>query len=137
MAILTRKDAETVLQQFICVDSTSSQPADYALIREALLVVASLSDYQILGICADSAEQGLRSLRSYSTALGYEGLPEVQSIPGVVYIKYNPRLGRAYMESYAGEHRGVLVSCQSDYSDGVNDTFGHLPLDLLGGTYKT
>lgn len=132
MAILIRKDAEQVLQQFICVDSASPQPFDYALIREALLLVASLSDYQILGICADNAEQGLRSLSSYSTALGYETLPEIRAISGAVYIKYNPMRERAYMEPYTGVHRGVLVSCQSDYSDGVNDTFGHLPLDLFG-----
>lgn len=130
MAILTRKDAEKVLQQFICNDA-SPQPSDFALIREALLLVASLSDYQILGICADNAEQGLRSLYSYSNALGYETLPDIQAIPGAVYIKYNPMRERAYMESYTGEHRGVLVSCQSDYSDGVNETFGHLPLNLF------
>ncbi len=130
MAILTRKDAEKLLQQFICNDA-SPQPSDSALIREALLLVASLSDYQILGICADNAEQGLRSLYSYSKALGYETIPEIATIPGATYIKYNPVRGRAYMEPYLGKHRGVLVSCQSDYTDGVNETFGHLPLDLF------
>jgi hypothetical protein len=130
MIALTREDAETLLRQFVCVDSTS-QETDYAAIRVAVLLVAERSDYQILGICADTAEQGLRSLRAYLMALGYETIPEIPAIPGIVYIKYNPNMGRAYMEPYAGTHRGVLVSCQSAYDDGINETFGHLPLDLF------
>jgi hypothetical protein len=131
MIALTREDAETLLRQFVCVDPASPQQVDYEAIRAAVLLVAERSDYQILGICADTAEQGLRSLRAYLTALGYETIPEIPAIPGIVYIKYNPNMGRAYMEPYAGAHRGVLVSCQSAYDDGINETFGHLPLDLF------
>jgi hypothetical protein len=36
-----------------------------------------------------------------------------------------------YLDSYAGHHRGVLVSCQSYQEGGVNEMYGHLPLDLF------
>ncbi|MBW4527992.1 MAG: DUF1824 family protein [Phormidium tanganyikae FI6-MK23] len=126
---MTRSEAETILRQFICTDP-SAQPLDYAAIREAVLLVADLSDYQIVGICAETAEEGLRALSSYLKALDYEA-PETRSIAGVIYIKFNPLTGRSHIEPYTGEHRGVLVSCQSAYDDGVNETFGHLPLDLF------
>ncbi len=127
---MTRSEAETILRQFICIDR-SAQPLDYAQIRDAVLTATNLSDYQIFGICAETAEEGLRSLSSYLSALGYEDVPEVRSIPGVVYIKFNPKTKRSHIEPYTGEHRGVLISCQSAYDDGVNETFGHLPIDLF------
>ncbi|GAP97494.1 DUF1824 family protein [Leptolyngbya sp. NIES-2104] len=126
---MTRSQAETILRQFICTER-SSEPLDYAAIREAVFIVADLSDYQILGICAETAEEGLKALSSYTSALKYD-VPETRSIPGTIYIKFNPLTGRSHMEPYAGEHRGALVSCQSAFDDGVNETFGHLPLDLF------
>jgi len=36
-----------------------------------------------------------------------------------------------YMKPYEGLHRVVLVACQSTYDGDVNETFGHLPLDLF------
>lgn len=126
---MTRSEAETILRQFICTDQTST-PLDDAAIRAAVLTVADLSDYQILGICAETAEEGIRALSSYLKVLDYE-VPETRSIPGVIYIKFNPLTGRSHMEPYTGEHRGVLISCQSAYDDGVNETFGHLPIDLF------
>ncbi|MGG6265247.1 DUF1824 family protein [Leptolyngbya sp. AN03gr2] len=126
---MTRSEAETILRQFICTER-SSEPLDYAAIREAVLIVADLSDYQILGICAETAEEGLKALSSYAIALKYE-VPETRSISGTIYIKFNPLTGRSHMEPYTGEHRGVLVSCQSAFEDGVNETFGHLPIDLF------
>ncbi|HTL88529.1 MAG TPA: DUF1824 family protein [Leptolyngbya sp.] len=126
---MTRSEAETILRQFICVEPID-QPLDHAAIREAVLTVAKLSDYQILGICAETAEEGLRSLSQYLDALGYK-MPELQTIPGVIYLKFNPRTGRSHIEPYVGKHRGVLVSCQAAYDDEVNETFGHLPLDLF------
>lgn len=127
---MTRSEAETILRQFICTDPTTID-LDYAQIRAALLLVAELSDYQIFGICADSSIEGLRSLQSYLDALGYDFASDIRSLDGIIYLKYNPKTGRAHMEPYAGEHRGVLVSCQSAYDQGVNETFGHLPLDLF------
>ncbi|HEY9658957.1 MAG TPA: DUF1824 family protein [Allocoleopsis sp.] len=45
-------------------------------------------------------------------------------------MKFNPNASSCYADSYTGEHRGVLVSCQSA-DDGINEMYGHLPLDLF------
>ena len=127
---MTRSEAETILRQFICVDR-SSHSSDYAAIRDAVSIVTNLSDYQIFGICAETAEEGLRSLSQYLSALNYAETPKIQPISGAVYVKFNPKTERSHIEPYTGEHRGVLISCQSDYDDGVNETFGHLPIDLF------
>jgi hypothetical protein len=127
---MTRSEAETLLRQFICTDTVPAE-LDYTKIRDALLLVAELSDYQIFGICADSAIEGIRSLQLYLDALGYDFASDIRAIDGIIYLKYNPKTGRAHMEPYTGQHRGVLVSCQSAYDDGVKETFGHLPLDLF------
>ncbi|KAM3100279.1 DUF1824 family protein [Phormidesmis sp. 146-35] len=131
---LTKEEALKVLRQFICSDSPAA-PLDYALIRSSLLLVVDQSDYQIFGICADSFDQGKQTLSSYLTALNYEEMPTVSGVTdGVVYIKYNPKTGRSHAEPYTGVHRGVLVSCQSAYDGDVNETFGHLPIDLFDQT---
>ena len=50
---------------------------------------------------------------------------------GPVYIKLNGKNGLCYLDSYSGHHRGVLVSCQSYQEGGINEMYGHLPLDLF------
>lgn len=126
---MTRSEAETILRQFICNDPTRVS-TDYALIRAAVSQVVDLSDYQIFGICAETARAGIQALSSYANAIGYD-VPEIPEQEGSVYIKFNPRMGRLQIEPYVGKHRGVLISCQSAYDQGVNETFGHLPLDLF------
>lgn len=128
--VLTQEAAQKLLRQFIDVDRRSS-PVDYALIRLALLWAVDHSDYQIFGICADSIEQGKQALNSYLMALGYVEPKMVEAGSGATYIKYNPKTGRCHAEPYMGKHRGVLVSCQSADADDVNETFGHLPIDLF------
>lgn len=126
---MTRSEAETILRQFICNDPTSVT-TDHNLIREAVSKVVELSDYQIFGVCAETAKEGIQALSSYANAIGYD-VPDISEIAGQVYIKFNPKMGRSQIEPYVGNHRGVLISCQSAYEDGVNETFGHLPLDLF------
>ncbi|MBD1858519.1 MULTISPECIES: DUF1824 family protein [Leptolyngbya] len=126
---MTRSEAETILRQFICNDP-KTVTTDYSVLREAVSQVVELSDYQIFGVCAGTAEEGLQALSEYMAAIGYD-MPEIQEIVGEVYIKFNPNLRRSHIEPYVGKHRGVLISCQSAYDDGVNETFGHLPLDLF------
>ncbi len=129
---LTLESAFAVLRQFLCIDSQSdSSPPDLALVRQALLLVVERSDYQILGICADTVAEAENALKTYLIALGYEDNPNSSSMEGSVYVKYNPKNGRCLTESYTGKHRGVLVSCQSAYDGDVNETFGHLPLTLF------
>jgi Domain of unknown function (DUF1824) len=103
----------------------------YDDLRQALELVARHSEYQILGVCAENSAEGLQALNEYSRALGYEPPQDIESIVGSVYIKFNPRGGWRYMSAYEGRERGVLVSCQSPNSDGINEMYGHLPLDLF------
>lgn len=129
---LTVQEAENILKPFNCIEGKSVNSAsEKALIRQALLLLADFSDYQILGICADTADQGLTALKTYSKALGYEPTLDLASIDGSVYIKFNPKTGLCYLDAYTGIHRGVLVSCQSSYEGGINEMYGHLPLDLF------
>lgn len=130
---LTSQKAQELLRQFICLDREPSSPdLEYALVREALLLAVDRSDFQIFGICADNASQGQQALHSYLTALNRDERPAVvATTDDAVYIKYNPKTGLCRAEPYTGNHRGVLISCQSAYDDDINETFGHLPIDLF------
>ncbi|MBD3883751.1 DUF1824 family protein [Phormidium tenue FACHB-886] len=124
--------AHSLLKAFDCLtDKTIRSQAERQQVRQALLQVAQQSDYQILGVCSESFAQGYRSLQTYAAALGYETAFNLQPIEGVVYFKFNPKAGSCYVSPYEGNHRGVLVACQSAYESGVNDIYGHLPLDLF------
>lgn len=130
---LTLAAAQDVLKQFIYVErSAVAAIPEAALVRQALLLVAAHSDYQMLGICADTIAQATAALTAYLLALGYETKPDVPVLEGAVYVKFNPKSDRCHVAPYNGKHRGVLVSCQSAYEGDVNETFGHLPLDLFG-----
>ncbi|MBF2087919.1 MAG: DUF1824 family protein [Synechococcales cyanobacterium K44_A2020_017] len=131
---LSLEQAQAMLQQFDYdrSDPVASTPQQ---VQAALKQVAQHSDYQILGICADHLDQGRTALVAYATALGYPVQPDgLTSIDGPVYIKFNPKTGLLYSDRYVGDHRGVLVSCQSAYAEGLNEMYGHLPLDLFSAT---
>lgn len=125
-------DAKKILNKFNCLDiAPVIKPSEKVLIRQALLLLTSLSDYQILGICAETEEEGMLATKTYSQALGYEVPSDLPPIEGPVYIKLNGKNGLCYLDSYSGHHRGVLVSCQSYDEGGINQMYGHLPLDLF------
>ncbi|HLO88081.1 MAG TPA: DUF1824 family protein [Nostocaceae cyanobacterium] len=129
---LTVQDAKKVLNKFNCLDiAPVLKPSEKASIRKALVYITSLSDYQILGICAETAQEGILAMKTYSRAFGYEAPSDLPAIEGPVYIKLNGKNGLCYIDSYAGHHRGVLVSCQSYKEGGINEMYGHLPLDLF------
>ncbi|HEY9653483.1 MAG TPA: DUF1824 family protein [Coleofasciculaceae cyanobacterium] len=129
---LTLQDAQALLKPFNCIENASiNSPSEKALIQQALLVLSEHSDYQILGICADTMEQALLALKTYTEALGYQPSLQLDPIEGAVYLKFNPKSGLCYLDSYTGTHRGVLVSCQSAYEGRINQMYGHLPLDLF------
>lgn len=130
---LTLDAAQDVLKQFVWIEQPSLAVIDAALVRRALLLVAAHSDYQILGICADTIAQATTALKSYLAALGYEAAPDIPMLAGAVYVKFNPKSDRCHVAPYNGIHRGVLVSCQSAYDSDINETFGHLPLELFNG----
>ncbi len=129
---LSLEAAQQLLRQFICLDRRPVE-ADQGTIQQAVRLVADHSDFQILGICADDAAQAEQALFAYLAALGYEERPPIDPATplGPIYLKYNPKTGRCHSDGYVGSHRGVLLSCQSAYDGDVNETFGHLPLDLF------
>jgi hypothetical protein len=128
----TVEEAKKILHKFNCLDiAPKISSAEKAIIRQALTFICKLSDYQILGICADTAEEGILAMKTYSQALGYEAPSDLQTPEGSVYIKLNGKNGLCYLDSYSGHHRGVLVSCQSFRDGGINEMYGHLPLDLF------
>ncbi len=129
---ITVQEAKKILNKFNCVDiAPNIKPSEKTLIRQALLYIASLSDYKILGICADTAESGMLAMKTYSLALGYQPPMDLPMIDGPVYIKLNGKNGVCHIDSYFGHHRGVLVSCQSYNKGGINEMYGHFPLDLF------
>ena len=132
---LTVEAAQQILKDFTCLDMQSvALPLEKQALSQAILLVASLSDYQMLGVCASSTEEGFSALETYLKALGYQAILEPSAFPnftGSVYIKFNTLKGSYYVDGYIGTYRGVLVSCQSSFEGGVSGTYGHLPLDLF------
>jgi hypothetical protein len=129
---LTAEEAKKLLHKFNCLDiAPILQPSEKVIIRSALILLTKLTDYQILGICAETAEEGILAMKTYSLALGYEPPDNLPTPEGPVYIKLNGKNGLCYLDSYPGHHRGVLVSCQSYNQEGINEMYGHLPLDLF------
>lgn len=121
-------DAQKLLRR---VGLSQEAIGDRAAVRQALYTVTPHCDYQIFGVCAPTAAEAVTALNRYTDALGYDRAPDLDPIAGSVYIKYNPRTGLCYIDSYSEGSPGVLVSCQSDYDDGIRDTYGYLPLDLF------
>ncbi len=132
---LTLESALALLRQFTCLDLLSQTPRpEAASVQEALLLVREHSDYQNFGISAETATAAIAALHTYLQALDYAERPTpTESVAGPVYLKFNPKTQLCYLNPYTGNHRGVLVSCQSAYDGNVNEMFGHLPLDLWEG----
>jgi Domain of unknown function (DUF1824) len=139
---LSLQSAHNMLKAFDCLTPKAIAPKAIASeterlqVQQALLQVAQSSDYQILGICAPTAEQAYQALKSYAGALGYEtvGIATVEAAEPsakAVYLKFNPKLGSCYLAPYEGTHCGVLVACQSADASGLNEMYGHLPADLF------
>ncbi len=133
---MTDTDIDTACQLLKKIDyqpvETLDRPAN-AEIQAALKTVAQKSEFQIFGVCAGGLGEGVAALKGYTQALGYD-IPQdltFDPVEGAVYIKFNPKSGLLYANSYTGDHRGVLVSCQSPYDGGLNEMYGHLPLDLF------
>jgi Domain of unknown function (DUF1824) len=105
------------------------------LLHQALQALQAATDYQMFGVCAESQASGLDGLQSYAQHFGYEipaaMVAELPLINGSVYIKFNPRSQRLYIDVYNGSYRGILISFQSDLADGYSGTHGHFPLGLF------
>lgn len=132
---LTVIEAQRLLEQFTCMDITATVSIENsAVVRQALVLLAQESEYQMLGICADSRLEAIKALEEYLPILGYNSAmncDEIPTIAGPVYMKFNGRSGSYHISPYLEKYRGVLVSCQSSESEGVNGTYGHFPLNLF------
>jgi Domain of unknown function (DUF1824) len=135
MTQLTLQQAEAILQPFNSTQPPLIRPGNEQLvIRQALLQLTCLSEYQTLGICADGFMEGMNALNQYLNALGHAEFRQslAQPIPeGAVYLKYNTQRQTLYCDAYTGPYRGVLVTCQSHQLNGSGGTYGHLPIDLF------
>ena len=132
-----------LLQQFTIIDAAINASTSLSRVKElppelsresiyeALTLVLDGSEYQLIGICAENYEEGALALEQYLAAFGHETRPTFGNPGQPIYIKYNSKTEGCYSKPYDGDHRGVIVSCQSSYDDDVNETFGHLPLDLF------
>ncbi|MFZ4665337.1 MAG: DUF1824 family protein [Prochlorotrichaceae cyanobacterium] len=125
--------ALTLLRDFSCLTPriVASDEEKQAL-RQAISQVVQLSEWQNIGICADTIPQALQALVAYLTGLGANCIPEMPtdiSVSTAIYLKYNSQKQSYYIDSYKGEYRGVLLSCQG--SEEVVGTYGYFPLDLF------
>ncbi|MFB2834721.1 DUF1824 family protein [Floridanema evergladense] len=132
---LTVERSQKILKEYSCTDiKVVESESEKALLRQALKLIVDLADYLNFGICAQTTEQGFMALQAYLSGLGYNVLLETQEftqITGSVYIKFNTNKQSYYLDSYTGNYRGVLVSCQSSAREDISGTYGHLPLDLF------
>jgi hypothetical protein len=90
---LSVEEALKILKEFSCVQiKTVKSNIESEQLRQALLLVTSLSDRENLGICAKDTQEGFTALLSYLKAFGYDFNFEktsISEIQGAVYIKFN------------------------------------------------
>jgi hypothetical protein len=134
---LNLEEALKILKEYSCVQIKNPESVvDKEQLKQALILIISLSESENFGICADDAQEGLAALFDYLKATGYEtnvDRASASEIEGGVYIKFNTQKMSYYLDSYTGNYRGVLVSCQSE-NDTIVGTYGHFPLDLFSNS---
>ncbi len=131
---LTIKEAKEILDFYSCTQTkTVNTTKEKELLQQAILLITEQSESENLGICANNSQQAMVALSSYLKALGYASLIESLSLPPIelpVYIKFNTQKMSHFLDSYSGDYRGVLISCQAEDEE-INGTYGHFPLDLF------
>ncbi|VXD21779.1 DUF1824 family protein [Planktothrix paucivesiculata] len=132
---LTIPDAQSILKGFLCTDAIPPiSDSEKAKIQAALLLLNRESEYQMIGICADSMAEALSALTDYLKAFEYSINVEDHALEPVsesVYLKFNGRSQNFYISPYLEKYRGVLISFQSTDENGINGVYGHFPLDLF------
>ena len=115
-----------------------TQPADLTekerqTVREALLWLNENSEYQTIGICADSLAEAEAALKGYVSALSQPIQVNIPGRAGAVFLKFNTLKNAWYIDDYSGSSRGVLVTYHTSEpeEDDVNGTYGPFPLDLF------
>lgn len=131
---MTVEQALAILKSYSCLEVKLVQSeADKKELQTAIKQIVDLSEYENLGICADSLELAFEGLSNYLKALGYENALDIASLPPkekAVYLKFNTQKKSHYLDSYDGDYRGVLIACQSE-DDNISGTYGYFPLDLF------
>lgn len=136
---LSIKEAVSLVKKYSCNSiATINSPTEREQLRQALLLLTSLSESENLGICADNETAGLMALKNYLKALGYKSELDSYSFRDIrdkksdspVYIKFNTQKLSYYLDSYIGDCRGVLVAIQAE-DDNIIGTYGYFPLDLF------
>lgn len=133
MTQLTTQNAIAILKKYssvletIQLDFTAKQE-----LQQAIIVIAELSDYQNLGICADNLEEGWQALNSYLSILGYPSQLQPTNLEpdSAIYIKFNTQKLTHYFDIYEGKDRGVLIAYQGEDLEAMR-TYGYFPLNIL------
>ena len=132
---LTTEKAIKILETYCCLQHKKIESEEERQeLCQALTLVTGLSEYENFGICADNAQEGLNSLKSYLKALGYTAnLPDFTDPENTdpVYIKFSSKAMSYYVDYYPGDYRGVLISCYSEDRKNICGTYGHFPLNLF------
>ncbi len=104
-------------------------------VRSALLWLNEQSEYQTLGICADSLAEATEALKCYVAALSEPVQVDIEPQAGAVFLKFNTLKNTWYLNAYSGDSRGVLVTYHTSETelDAVNGTYGPFSLDLFDG----
>ena len=127
------ESALTLLRDFSCLKPrTVASDEEKQALRQAIYRIVKLSEWHNIGICADTIHQALHTLGAYLKGLESSYRPEMPTnIPfsAAIYLKYNSQKQSYYIDSYAGDYRGVLLSCQG--SEEIMGTYGYFPLNLF------
>ena len=131
---ITVEQALAILKSYSCLEVKLVQSeADKKELQTAIKQIVDLSEYENLGICANSLELAFESLSNYLKALGYDNALDIASLlpqENAVYLKFNTQKKSHYLDSYDGDYRGVLIACQSE-DNNISGTYGYFPLDLF------
>lgn len=104
-------------------------------LRQVIVWICGQSETENFGICADDQASAENALGQYLQALDYGkaiAMEPGKAIEGPVYLKCQSQSLRFYLDSYDGDYRGVLISCQAE-EDALAGTYGYFPLDLFAG----
>lgn len=104
-------------------------------LRQAIVWICGQSEAENFGICADDQASAENALGQYLQGLDYGeaiAMEPGKTIEGPVYLKCQSQSLRFYLDSYDGDYRGVLISCQAE-DDTLAGTYGYFPLDLFVG----
>ena len=122
------------LSQFSCLTTPPQLSGeDTTQLRTDLGSFNEWSDYQTLGICADTLDEGKQALESFLAALGVSASLDLPAREGAIYLKFNTLKGAWYLDDYSGQSRGVLITFHTSEPElaELSGTYGPFPFDLF------